>query len=249
MNQIYKKSELLFSLLWIALYVTSVSLADTLSLKLNLQKSVTVLVCAVLAAVLFTWMKKHNLEEHYGLCCSFIPAKKLLYYFPLILLTSVNLWFTPTISTTMAETILYILSMLLVGFLEELIFRGFLFKALIKEGLPMAILVSSITFGIGHLVNLVNGSQMDLFSNLLQVIYAMSAGFMFTLLFYCSNSLYACILCHGIFNALSVFANEAAMTMQQEIFSALMLCLITTGYSLYLWFNFFIPNYKKSQSQ
>jgi hypothetical protein len=38
--------------------------------------------------------------------------------------------------------------------IEEVIFRGFLFKALQKDKLSVAIIVSSVTFGFGHIVNL-----------------------------------------------------------------------------------------------
>lgn len=58
------------------------------------------------------------------------------------------------------ETALYVLSMLCVGFIEELIFRGFLFKAMAKDGIKSAIIVSSITFGLGHIINLVNGAEL-----------------------------------------------------------------------------------------
>jgi len=96
-----------------------------------------------------------------------------------------------------------------------------------------AILVSSVTFGIGHIVNLFNGSGADLFSNLLQVAYAIAGGFLFTILFYYSKSLWACIATHSILNALSVFANESAKTPAMEILSAAALILISVLYAGY----------------
>ena len=59
------------------------------------------------------------------------------------------------------DTVCYILSMLCVGFLEEVIFRGFLFRALAKENVNKAIIITSVTFGLGHILNLFNGSGMD----------------------------------------------------------------------------------------
>ena len=51
-----------------------------------------------------------------------------------------------------------VFSMILVGFVEEMIFRGFLFRALLGEDKPVvAIIVSAVTFGIGHIVNLFTG--------------------------------------------------------------------------------------------
>ena len=50
--------------------------------------------------------------------------------------------------------------MLCVGFAEEVIFRGFLFRAMEKDNVKTAIIGSSVTFGLGHVLNLVNGSGM-----------------------------------------------------------------------------------------
>ena len=124
--------------------------------------------------------------------------------------------------------------MLCVGFLEEMIFRGFLFNAMAKDGVKSAIIVSSVTFGIGHIVNLVNGSGAELLPNLLQVIYAVSIGFAFAMIYYKTKSLVPCILTHGIFNSLSVFANEAVMTPQKQIISGVLIAIIAGGYALYI---------------
>ena len=64
----------------------------------------------------------------------------------------------------------FVIKMLCVGLLEELIFRGFLFKAMCRESIRWAVVVSSVTFGLGHILNLVNGSGMSLAENLVQII-------------------------------------------------------------------------------
>lgn len=234
MNQLYKQNELSFAILWIVVYVVLVSLADNLSVEIGVHKLVTVVVCAGLTAVLAMWMKRSGLYEKYGLCKSKMKPGRLLYYIPLVLLTSVNLWFGVTMNYSLLETVLYAVSMLFVGFLEEVIFRGLLFKAMSKDGLKSAIIVSSVTFGIGHIVNLINGSGADLFSNLLQVCYAIAVGFAFTMLFHRSRSLWACIITHGAVNALSVFANESNLTPGRAIFSAAALTVISLAYAGYL---------------
>lgn len=122
--------------------------------------------------------------------------------------------------------------MFCVGFLEEIIFRGLLFNTMKKDNIKAAIIVSSITFGIGHIINLINGSGADLLSNILQAIYATSAGFMFVMIYYKSQSLLICILTHQIFNSLSVFGVQTTIT--QDIISCILLTIITGGYALYL---------------
>jgi membrane protease YdiL (CAAX protease family) len=124
--------------------------------------------------------------------------------------------------------------MFCVCFLEEVIFRGFLFEAIRKDSAKAAIIVSSVTFGIGHIINLINGSGVELVPNLLQVLYAIAAGFMFVMMYVKSKSLIVCIVAHGLFNALSAFANEATATLEMRIWSAVLLTLITGSYALYL---------------
>lgn len=102
------------------------------------------------------------------------------------------------------ETVLYVISMLCVGFLEEVIFRGFLFQALCKDNVKQAVVISSITFGIGHIVNLLNGAEIG--PTLLQICYAVALGFLFTIIFYRSKSLIPCIVTHSVINSLSAFA-------------------------------------------
>ena len=132
------------------------------------------------------------------------------------------------------ETVLYILSMFCVGFLEELIFRGLLFQAMAKDGVKTAIVVSSVTFGIGHIVNLINGSGAELLPNLLQVMYAVAVGFAFVMIYCRTGSLMPCIIVHSIFNGLSAFSNEAVMTPERQLISGVLLAVIAGGYALYL---------------
>ena len=158
----------------------------------------------------------------------------MLYYLPVALMMTANLWYGVTLNYGALESVLYILSMLCVGFLEEVIFRGLLFGVMRKENEKVAVLVSSVTFGAGHIINLVNGSGAELLPNLLQVIYATAAGFMFVMMYVKSGSLWVPIAAHGIFNALSIFADEAGATIERRILTALLLTLITGVYALYL---------------
>ena len=124
--------------------------------------------------------------------------------------------------------------MLCVGFLEEMIFRGFLFNALVRDGVKSAIIISSVSFGIGHIVNLVNGSGAELLPTMLQVVYAIAIGFAFVMIYYKTKSLLPCILTHSILNSLSVFSNEEIVTPQKQIISSILIALIAAGYALYI---------------
>ena len=103
-----------------------------------------------------------------------------------------------------------------------------------KNGVKSAVIVSSVTFGIGHIVNLINGSGAELPSNLLQVTYAIAIGFAFVMIYYKTKSLLPCIFTHSIFNGLSAFSNEAVITPQGHFLSGILIAVIASGYALYV---------------
>lgn len=230
MYRLYKKNVMNFSLMWIIAYVVLLSAADSFSVSLGFKKIITAPVSIIFALLIFGFIKKHNLTEQYGLCALTGSLKNYLYFIPLILIISVNLWNGVTLNVSALETVLFILSMLCVGFIEEVIFRGFLFKAMCKDNVKLAIFVSSITFGLGHIVNLLNGRE--LIPTLLQICYATAIGFLFTIIFYKGKSLLPCIITHSIFNSLSVFAVQS--TQMIGIIISILLCVISLGYALWI---------------
>lgn len=232
MKRLYETNELTFALIWIGIYVVSFSLADGLSELIGIEKLVTAFVGLALMLGLYIWVLKNGLAEMYGLCKLKRSAKEYLYFIPLVLLLSVNLWWGVQFRLSALETALYVFSMLCVGFLEELIFRGFLFKALCKDSLKQAIIISSVTFGIGHVVNLLNGAEFV--PTMLQICYAIGAGFLFTYIFHTSGSLWPCILAHSGINGLSVFASDNAELMTNQIISGGFLCVLAAVYSVYI---------------
>ena len=236
MKKLYEKSELWFSLAWIIGYVVLASTGDNISASLGIDKIVTLPILIAMSAILYLFVRKNGLTEKYGLCRPKLPAAKMLYYIPLLILLTANLWYGVALNQSPLETVLYILAMFCVGFLEELIFRGLLFQAMAKDGVKSAIIVSSVTFGIGHIVNLINGSGAEWLPNLLQVVYAIAIGFAFVMIYCKTKSLMPCILTHSIFNGLSAFANEAVMTPRRQIISGVLLVVIAGGYALYLTF-------------
>ena len=234
MKKLYAKSEIWFAVAWIIAYVVLASAGDNISADLGIEKIVTLPILIAMSAILYFFVRKNGLTEKYGFCKPQLPAAKMLYYIPLLVLLTANLWYGAAMNLSPLETVLYVLSMFCVGFLEEMIFRGLLFQAMVKNGVRSAIIVSSVTFGIGHIVNLFNGSGAELLPNLLQVVYAIAIGFAFVMIYCKTKSLMPCILTHSIFNGLSTFANEAAMTPQRELISGTFLAVIGGGYALYL---------------
>lgn len=115
------------------------------------------------------------------------------------------------------------------GFIEEIIFRWFLFKMIEKENINKAIIISSLIFGIGHIVNLLNGSS--LIPTLFQICYAISLGYLFVTIFIKSKSLLPCIITHSLINSLAIF------NVQNELSTYLIpviLIIVSISYSLYI---------------
>ena len=234
LKKLYEKNEIWFAVAWIIAYVVLASTGDNISTDLGITKIVTLPILIAMSAILYFFVRKNGMTEKYGLCKPQLPAPKMLYYIPLFVLLTANLWYGVVMNMSPLETMLYVLSMFCVGFLEELIFRGLLFQAMVKDGAKTAIIVSSVTFGIGHMVNLINGSGAELLPNLLQVMYAVAIGFAFVMIYCTTRSLLPCIIVHSVFNGLSAFANEAVNTPQRQIISGILLTVIAGGYALYL---------------
>ena len=235
MTKLYKKNELTFAILWIVAYIVLSSLADQLSESIGIEKAATAVLHIVMSLILFIWVWKSGLNEKYGFCASKVPAKRFLYYLPLVIIASTSLWNGISLRFGLAGTVCYVISMCCVGFLEEVIFRGLLFRAMEKDNLKTAIIVSALTFGLGHIVNLFNGSGQDITATIIQIVFAVLVGFVLVLIFYYGGSLVPCILFHSVNNALNAFEAEGNMNPKTEmILNMVLIVVILGGYSLYL---------------
>lgn len=234
MKKLYEKNELTFSIMWIVVYCVLQSLANPLNKVIGIEYAASAVFCILQTIVLFNFIRKNKLQERYGLCKSSVPASRFLYYVPLIILATGNLWNGVAVNYSLPETVCRIACMLCVGFLEEVIFRGFLFVSIAKENVRSAIIISSVTFGVGHLINLFNGSGMELVNNLCQICFAIAVGFLLVTIFYRGGSLLPCIIVHSAINTLGTFANDTDLTMQMNLLHIFALILITVAYTLIL---------------
>lgn len=233
LKKFYDRSAIGFSIAWILVYCFLMSVGDALSGAVQIEKAVTFPMGLLLCCILFFFLKKHRLLSAYGLCPSAASARSMLYYVPALVMLSANLWYGIAFRFDVPETVLFVGSMFCVGFLEEVIFRGLLYRAMCVENPRAAVIVSSLTFGIGHIINLFNGSGAEPAVTLLQVVYAAAAGFLFVMMYQKTGSLIGCIVIHGIFNALSVIASEPS-GIGEQILSCLLLTCISGGYAVYL---------------
>lgn len=253
MRKLYEKNEVAFALVWIALYVVVMNIAlqfcggfDNLPGKTPGQLLVPVFCIVALAVVATVWIVKNNLTEKFGLCGFKGNRKAFLWFIPLIVMSCVNFVNGFGLTAPLAVSLLMMVNKAVAGYVEEIIFRGFLFRGMEKNHLPSAIIVSAVTFGAGHIVNFANTA--DTFGVLLQVGYAIIIGFLYTIIVYKGGSLWPCILSHMFVNGSSVFMLEqgpftalvAAVFSQAtpdlvQACSAVLLMIISGGYALWLW--------------
>ena len=229
MKKLDEKSELGFALVWIGIYCVGMSVFDEISRSIGVESSATAVFAVIVSLFLFFWLKKNGKLERFGLCKPTASAKAFLFYIPLLVITSKNLWGGVAMHYDAAGTVCFIVKMLCVGFLEELIFRGFLFKAMSRDSIKWAVVVSSVTFGLGHIINLINGSGMGLAENLAQIFFAVLIGFLYVIIFWRGGSLWPCVISHGVFNSLSAFSGEGEGMIQLVI-----LCILTVAYAMVL---------------
>ncbi|MDE7330776.1 MAG: CPBP family intramembrane metalloprotease [Lachnospiraceae bacterium] len=234
MKKLYAKSELAFAIVWIIIYCVLQSFANPLNEIIGIEYSASAILCSIQAVIILVFIWKNSLLQRYGLCKPSVPARQFLYYVPLIILATGNLWNGAAVNYSLAGTICRIVGMVCVGFVEEVLFRGFLFKAMAKDNIKSAIIISSVTFGAGHLVNLFNGSGMDLVNNLCQIAFAVTAGFLLVIIFYRGESLLPCIITHSAINTLNTFVNEAGFTMEKQIIHSLVMIVLIIAYILIL---------------
>ena len=222
MEKVFKKHETLFTIALIIIYVITNSY---IMQNFGLTSYQSVIINTILSVFLIILIILLKRVKYYGIIKP-NDSKKLLYFITLFIISLFNLRRGIHINNTSNEIIFHILTMINVGFLEEMIFRGFLFKMMAKDNIQSAIIVSSITFGIGHIVNLLNGAE--LVQTLLQVCYAIAIGYMLVMIFYKSKSIIPCIIFHAVFNSLTIFATGSSNIIDSVILIAM--CLVYTLY-------------------
>ena len=221
MEKLFEKHETLFCILLIIIYVVTNSYCIQ---NFGSTSYIGFVVNTIFSVSLIGIIIALKRTSYYGLT-KVTNIKKYLYFLPLFLIATVNLWNGFNINNSANEIIFHILTMINIGFIEEIIFRGFLFKMMEKNNVKNAIIVSAITFGIGHIVNLLNGAEF--IPTLMQICYAISIGYLFVIIFYKSP----CIITHSVINSLSIFNIEDSMSLY---IIPIILTLVPLIYAIYI---------------
>ena len=227
MNKIYRKNEVTFAIVMIVIYVIGTMVSETITAGIGIQKLIPAIFHVLFTLITVVWIAKNGLTEKYGLILPKYKPIRAWFFLPLIFVACSGLLFGIKLNYGPLETVLFVISMCCVGFLEEILFRGFLFVGMAQKNVRSAIIVASVTFGIGHIVNLLNGR--DLARTIFQIIFAIAVGFALVILFYKGKSLIPCIVFHSLNNSLSAFEKDTSdaaksLLMDPELFE--MICVI-----------------------
>ena len=238
MKKLYDKNEVTFAVIMIVIYVVGMSIMKDISEKLGIEYFAECFFAVILAAIIMLFIRKNGLGRYYGLCAPNTNAKDMLYYIPLFSIPVIPIFFGIGTNHSTAVIITHTISMLFVGLLEEVIFRGFLFRGIEKSSRKRAVIITALTFGFGHIANLINGYE--IFDNIIQIIYAVAVGFMLVIIVIKTGSLISCIIFHSLNNMLADFCTgERLITFTgsektAEIVMLAVRLLIVLAYTLYV---------------
>lgn len=232
MKKLYEKSEIWFAVAWIVLYVM---VMGNLRNEFGDESIYTLLGLAAISAGLLFFVCKNKLTGKYGLL-RVQNSKRYLWFLPIGILCTLNLWCGISLHYDAKHQLIAVINMALVGFAEEMIFRGLLFRAIEKENTTRAILISAITFGVGHIINLFTGQAS--FDTILQVLYAIAFGFAFVMMFCRSGSLIPCIVTHSLIDITSKFSTQSLSEQAErrfDLFGSALVIVVAGAYAVYLY--------------
>lgn len=229
LTRLYRRDPLGFALVCVAVYVLAMGLGDGLSARWGAAYSGNALLAALFTAALLGWSGKSGLRRALGLCRPRVPARRVLWYAPLAAVAACNL-LGGIGRAVWPETALAAAAMLCAGVLEEILFRGLLFGALLRWGLRRAVWLSALAFGLGHALNLLGGAGVG--ETAAQIVCACAVGVMLALLARRCGSILPGAVMHGALNVLGVLAAPADAG-RNLLIAALMMAL-AAGYALFL---------------
>lgn len=125
-----------------------------------------------------------------------LSGRGLLILLPLFLL-SFTTYLYGTRDKNLLGILMAVLITLLIGVIEELEFRGVIFSYLEEHGV-YAILISSVLFGLVHLLNLIY--EPDLLGVVIQVLFATGFGMVMAVIRYKTDLLLPQILMHTVWD-------------------------------------------------
>ncbi len=226
-----KKLSLPLTIVFIVIYVALTNVGLVLSTELDLPYMGQNLLLLVFSAFMLGYTAKKKLADTVGLTgVAARDVKASLFYVPLVLIILSNGVFFFDAQKPAFEILMTAVFMIFVAFAEELLFRGFLFKAIEeRSGSKTAVIISGITFGFGHIVNLFSGYTGA--NQIMQIAVAVLIGIVLSLLFVRTKSIVPGMVFHVLFNMASALSVEV-----EPLYNYIMVGVIIAIGAAYLFY-------------
>lgn len=232
LKKLYETNELLFTAIIVIADLLLYEVGKELSFLAGIAGAATAPIRIFEIVFLYLWISKNGMKEKYGFCSFKKDINKYLYLFPLIVLIAIIFVRGIHVKFTFITTIIFIIIQIGIAFMEELIYRCFLFRALCKKmDAGVAVVISSVIFGAIHMSHLLCGE--DLLVNVLHVLYAGAVGFLFCVIFYEGKSIWPCIITHALINSCEAFV-KIEITLLNYWGICAVTILFSYGWSLYI---------------
>lgn len=193
----------------------------------------TIFLILSIALGIFIMIKSKSTLAEYGFRLSETKSSRnVWWYVPLIMIEVVPLFIYGFSSKiTAVQYIILAFFTIAVGFNEEIYFRGLVFNFLMQKGRKKAIIASSIIFGVLHLSNALNGS--DLLYLVLQMFFALLVGFVLAEIVSITKSLWQVIIWHAAHDFIS-FTTEEVLDRKALIILAIQVVILLI-YAIGIW--------------
>lgn len=156
--------------------------------------------------------------------------KKLLFCIPLIVIALSHFVAGPASGLSIGLFAANLFLTLSIGMAEEIYFRGIICNVWLEKGPYKAMVISSVLFGISHLMNIAGGAGM--LATLLQICFAFIYGLVLALIFIRSGTLITCVLLHALHDMCSFISADGTVTVNVVLGAVQTLILVM--YLIYL---------------
>lgn len=133
-------------------------------------------------------------------------------------------------SSTVDLVLILLTQTLVIAFVEEMVFRGFMLNLLLSKSYKVAVLLSSFLFAFTHSLNMLNGQSVA--NTIFQILFAFVVGLVLALLIVNGQSIGVTIVFHGLNN---FFQFTSPVEANDSLLINYALLLFLSGYALYLW--------------
>lgn len=177
---------------------------------------------ALALIIYLTWTKKWRNLGFRSL--SMIPKRNWLYYLPLILVLII-IGIEGFEGVTLSKVIQFVSFTLLVGFVEETVYRGLILKAMLNKSVTAAVVTSSLLFAFTHALNLI--SSQDAASTAVQIVYSLLVGAVLALLMVRDGNILPLILFHFLHNLIQFLGTESTGVNYYDLIALAILAIYT----------------------